>query len=116
MKNLKIRKMIIVLLVAVVVMSISTRVLATGLTDPTEGINITLDYPTDDKTDDKTPEPSTPSTPTTPEPSTPNTPSQEQEKLPQTGDASDYAIFLLIGLFAVVSIYAYKKVKDYNRI
>ena len=34
--------------------------------------------------------------------------------LPQTGDASDYAIFMLILVAAVVAVYAYKKVKEYN--
>ena len=34
--------------------------------------------------------------------------------LPQTGDASDYAIFAVIAVAIVVAIYAYKKVRDYN--
>lgn len=114
MKNLKIVKMIVVLLVALVVMSISTNVFAMNLLEnPTEGDGNTVldpdifeEYPEGDD-DEKEPTPSTPSTPSTP---------TEEEKLPQTGDASDYAIFLLIGLFTVVSIYAYRKVKDYNKI
>lgn len=108
MEKLKNAKMIIVLLVALIMISVSTSVSALDiLDDPTEGDGVQNaivmpDYPEDEG--EGTPEPSTPSTPT------------EGEKLPQTGDASDYAIFLLIGLFAVISIYAYRKVKDYNRI
>lgn len=111
MEKLKNAKMIIVLLVALIMICVSTSVSALDiLDDPTEGDGVQNaivmpDYPEDEG--EGTPEPSTPSTPTTP---------TEGEKLPQTGDASDYAIFLLIGLFAVISIYAYRKVKDYNRI
>ena len=41
---------------------------------------------------------------------------QNQDNLPQTGDASDYAIFMLIIVSVVIAVYAYKKVKDYNNI
>lgn len=34
--------------------------------------------------------------------------------LPQTGDASDYAIFALIIVFGVFAVYTFKKVRDYN--
>lgn len=39
---------------------------------------------------------------------------QNETTLPQTGDASDYAIFMLIVVATVVAIYAYKKVREYN--
>lgn len=38
----------------------------------------------------------------------------DDSSLPQTGDASDYAIFALIGLCAVVSVVAFVKTKKYN--
>lgn len=38
----------------------------------------------------------------------------ENTTLPQTGDASDYAIFMLILVAAVIAVYAYKKVREYN--
>ena len=38
----------------------------------------------------------------------------ENTTLPQTGDASDYAIFMVILVAAVVAVYAYKKVREYN--
>lgn len=34
--------------------------------------------------------------------------------MPKAGDASDYAIFVFIGIGIIVSIYAYKKIRDYN--
>ena len=34
--------------------------------------------------------------------------------LPQTGDASDYAVFMLIVVSLIVAVIAYKKVRDYN--
>ena len=105
MKNLKITKMIIVLLVAVVMLTVSTDVLATDLVNP---INILTNAEQVPEVNTEVPAPTTNvETPVT------NT---NQNTLPQTGDASDYAIFLLIGVCVVVSVYAYKKVREYNRI
>ena len=36
------------------------------------------------------------------------------QSLPQTGDASDYAIFALIAVCGIFAIYTFKKVRDYN--
>lgn len=53
-------------------------------------------------------------TPTpTPTP-TPKASTTDDSSLPQTGDASDYAIFALIGLSAVISIVAFAKTKKIN--
>lgn len=107
MKNLKITKMIIVLLVAVVMLTVSTDVLATDLVNP---INILTNAEQVPEVNTEVPAPTTNvETPAT-------NADQNQNTLPQTGDASDYAIFLLIGVCVVVSIYAYKKVREYNRI
>ena len=38
----------------------------------------------------------------------------QNSTLPQTGDASDYAVFTLIVVSVIVAGYAYKKVRDYN--
>ena len=38
----------------------------------------------------------------------------ENTTLPQTGDASDYAIFMLIVVAVIVAVYAYRKVGQYN--
>ncbi len=38
----------------------------------------------------------------------------QNSNLPQTGDASDYIIFLFIAVCAVVAIYAFRKYKNYN--
>jgi len=102
MKNLKVKKMIIVLFVAIVMVTISTEALATELVNP---INILTNSQITE-----TPAPQT--NVVAPITNTEGT----DTKLPQTGDASDYAIFLAIALFIVVSIYAYKKVKEYNNI
>ncbi len=42
------------------------------------------------------------------------TDTNQNSNLPQTGDASDYAIFMLIIVSIVVAVYAYRKVKEYN--
>ena len=63
--------------------------------------------------------PNTPSTPT--QPSQGNGDGQnttgstyDNTTLPQTGDASDYAIFMLIVVAGVIAVYTYRKVKQYN--
>lgn len=38
----------------------------------------------------------------------------QNKNLPQTGDASDYVIFLFIAVCAVVAVFAYKKYRNYN--
>lgn len=109
MKNLKLRKVIIVLLVAVMALTISTKVFATdGIVNP---IDITTEKP-DTSSQTPTTEQQTP-TPTT---STDTKTETQETKLPQTGDASDYAIFALVAVCMVVAIVAYKKVREYNKI
>lgn len=110
MKNLKMKKIAIVLFAVLMMLTISTKVLATD--DLVNPINILVNA-------EATQQPTTtPETTTTPAPTTTETtPTNTQPStLPQTGDASDYAIFLLVAVCVVVSIYAYKKVRDYNNI
>lgn len=38
----------------------------------------------------------------------------QNTNLPQTGDASDYVIFLFIAVCAVVAVFAYRKYRNYN--
>ena len=109
MKNLKTNKLLIVLLVAVMMLTICTKVFATdSLVDPTQGsqqIEITTDEPsTSTQTQTQTPTQTTETKTTT------------ETKLPQTGDASDYVIFALVAVCIVVAVVAYKKVRDYNNI
>ena len=44
-----------------------------------------------------------------------NTSNYTNTNLPQTG-ANDYAMVLIIGLFAVSAVYAYKKINEYKNI
>ena len=46
---------------------------------------------------------------------TANTSNYTNTNLPQTG-ANDYAMVLIIGIFAVSAVYAYKKINDYKNI
>lgn len=46
---------------------------------------------------------------------TANTSNYTNTNLPQTG-ADDYAMVLIIGIFAVSAVYAYKKINDYKNI
>ena len=46
---------------------------------------------------------------------TTNTSNYTNTNLPQTG-ANDYAMVLIIGIFVVSAVYAYKKINDYKNI
>lgn len=114
MKKMNVRKeILIIMMVLLMLVTISTKVLATGTSGP---ITINIIAPTTE-------------TPTTDTNTTANTITnvvapvttnstvsnyQNTTTLPQTGDASDYAIFLLIAVAIVIAVYAYKKVRDYN--
>lgn len=98
MKNIKSVKLILVIMaVIMVVMSVSTKVFASN--------QIQLDVFSNGETN----EVQQPSTTANQEAGYTNS-----NNLPQTGDASDYAIFALIAICIVASIYAYKKVREYN--
>ena len=45
---------------------------------------------------------------------TPTISGNTQSTLPKTGENDIYIVSVLIGVFAVVTIYAYKKIRDYN--
>jgi len=105
-------------MIVVAVILISSKVLATGTS------NSPIKIPTIDTTTNVTDD-STNTTNTTPTvipttnitTQTTNTTGsnyQNTTALPQTGDASDYAVFLLIVVAVIVAIYAYRKVKEYN--
>lgn len=46
-----------------------------------------------------------------------NTPANNQQStLPQAGESDVYVVAVLIVVFAIVTIYAYKKIRDYNEL
>lgn len=48
--------------------------------------------------------------------STQDTALNQQSQLPKTGESDIYVVTLLIVVFATVTIYAYKKIRDYNQL
>ncbi len=107
------REVLIIMMIVVSLIVISTRVLATN--GPVQ-IPVDGQEETGGTDGQETPNPTPDTTPT---PTTPNETAdanQNNGNLPQTGDASDYAIFMLIVVAIVVAVYAYKKVRDYNNI
>lgn len=116
MKKISVKKEILtIVLILIAILAIGSKVFATGTSNspiqiPTINTNTT---PTDTTANETTNVVS----PTTNiiAPTTNTTGSIYQNTaLPQTGDASDYAIFMLIVVAAIVAVYAYKKVRDYN--
>lgn len=117
MKKLNGKKSIIIVTLLAVLL-ITSNVYATGTVSP---INIISTTPTTNEvtTNQTTNETTTTNTVTTPAPTQqPTTNTQgstyTNTNLPQTGDASDYAVFLLIAVSIIIAIVAYKKVRDYN--
>lgn len=109
MKKVNVRKSIIVIALVAIVLLVASNVYATGTVSP---INIITTTPqTNEATTNQATNAIAPTTNTTT-----NTAGSTytNTNLPQTGDASDYAIFLLIVVSVVIAVYAYKKVRDYN--
>ena len=121
MKKLSLRKeILLVVAVLVVTFALSTSVFATSTTPvqiPVINANTTTDTT---NTTTNTVENTTTNTPTV-IPTTTNTATTntsgstyENTTLPQTGDASDYAIFAVIGLCVIIAIVAFRKARNYN--
>lgn len=119
MKKLNVKKeILLIVLIFVAILTICSKVFATGTTinpihlDPTSTNTNSIDTNQINNTVSTTPVPTTP-VPTTTLPVANNTIAQNTT-LPQTGDASDYAIFFIIIVAAIMAIFAFKKVKDYR--
>ena len=115
MKKLSVKKEILTIaLIVVTILAVASQVFATGTSDSP------VQIPTIDTTTNSVDTTTNVVTPTTnvvaPTTNTTNTTvsTYENTTLPQTGDASDYAIFMVILVSAIVAIYAYKKVREYN--
>lgn len=113
------REILVIMMIIVAVLLISSKVLATGTSGgpiqiPAIDTNTTPDTNTTTtnviQTNTITPIAPTTNTNT----NTTGSTYQNTTTLPQTGDASDYAIFLLIVVAIVIAVYAYQKVKKYN--
>lgn len=119
MKKMSVKKEVLTIaLIIIAILAIGSQVIATG--ESNNPIQIPIINTNTDSVDTNTQTNETTSivTPTTnvttPTTNTTGSTYQENATLPQTGDASDYAIFLLIVVAAIVAIYAYKKVREYN--
>lgn len=112
MKKLNVRKSIVIVTLVAVVLLFASNVYATGGAISPINLNTTTqttnNIPTTNTTTNTTTNVLAPTNTTT------NVSTYTNTNLPQTGDASDYAVFLLIAVSIVIAIYAYKKVRDYN--
>ena len=101
-------EILIIMMIIVVMLAISTTVFASGTSDSPVQIPIINTGTVNEEQTPVVPE-------QTPAPSGNTTGSNYQNStLPQTGDASDYAIFTLIVVAVIIAVYAYRKVRDYN--
>ena len=118
MKKMSVKKEILTIaLILVAILTIGSKELATGTSDSPIQIPTINTNTTSVDTNTTANETTNVVAPTTNiiAPTTNTTGSTYQNTaLPQTGDASDYAIFMLIVIAVIVAIYAYKKVRDYN--
>lgn len=107
------KEILVIMMVVLMLLTISTKVLATGTGGPIS-INIVAPTTNTETTDTNTITTNTTTNIVTPTTTNTTVSNYQNTTLPQTGDASDYAIFLLIAVAIVVAVYAYKKVRDYN--
>ena len=118
MKKLSVKKeMLIALAIIVLTIALSGSVFATSNPPISSPVNVTGIGQSNIVDNTNTlPANNAVITPTATPTATPtvNTISNYENTLPQTGDASDYAVFALIGVSAVVAIFAFKKARDYN--
>ena len=106
------KEILVIMMVVLMLLTVSTKVLATGTGGP---ISINIVAPTTNTTTEtNTTTTNTTTNIVTPATTNTTTSNYQNTTLPQTGDASDYAIFLLIAVAIIVAVYAYKKVRDYN--
>lgn len=116
MKKMSVKREILVMIIIVVaVLLISSKVLATGTSNGAIKIP-SIDTTTNSTTDttNVTANPIVPITNTNTNTAGSTYQNTNTTTLPQTGDASDYAIFLLIVVATIIAVYAYRKVKEYN--
>ena len=109
MRKLSVKKLLVLFILIAVVALFTTSVQATGAINP-----LNLQTPSSTTTTN-TVKPTNTVTPTNTV-ATANTAGStyQNTNLPQTGDASDYAIFTIIALSIVVAIYGYRKYVHYN--
>lgn len=119
MKKMSVKREILtIIVIAVVILAISSQVFATGTSGspiqiPTINTN-TTSVDTNTVANETTNEVTPVNTTVAPITNTTGSTYQNTTTLPQTGDASDYAIFMIIIVAVIVAIYAYRKVKEYN--
>lgn len=113
MKKLSLKRMLVLITLFAVLTMVSTSVNATGAINP---LNIQgTSTNTENTTTNSVTNITTNTTGNTITNTTTNTVSNYQNtNLPQTGDASDYILFLIIAVCLVVAIYAYKQYRNYN--
>lgn len=116
MRKSNVKKIILIMALVIIAVLLVSKVYATGtVVNPVQvpiSTNTTNSPSADTNTANTTNTNTTTIAPTTQTNTTSST--YTNTNLPQTGDASDYAIFLLIVVSVVVAIFAYKKVRDYN--
>ncbi len=111
MKRTSIKNLLIVLTIVATLLVVSKSVYATGgIINPFQVNTVSTNTTTTNTTTTNTTKVNTVKTNATANTAATNT----NGNLPKTGDASDYIIFAFIAVTAVVAIYAYRKVKNYN--
>lgn len=122
MKNSNVRKIVLTLILTIILTMITLNIYATGTSNnpllpnipSINGGNSVENSNTTDNPSGTTGNLIPPATTNTTTNSISN--GTNNTKLPQTGDASDYAIFMLIIVAILVAVYAYKKARDYKNI
>ena len=124
MDKLRVKKLIVLFLVVTMIVLVGTKVEATsGAVNPltVQSSSSSTTSSSTSTTTTPTPTPTTSSLVTTPTPTkaptaTPTVVSSygDNSNLPNTGDAEDFIVFLVIALAVAGAIYAFRRYRNYN--
>ena len=122
MDKLRVKKLIVLFLVVTMIVLVGTKVEATsGAVNPLTVQSSSSSTTSSSTTTTPTPTPTTSSLVTTPTPTkaptaTPTVVSSygDNSNLPNTGDAEDILVFLVIALAVAGAIYAFRRYRNYN--
>lgn len=114
MRKLNLITVVLVLLISVMVMLFTTTVNAAnennGFTDITSELTPTNNTPTNNTQNNNTP------TNNTPKNNTNNSSVYNNTNLPHTGIEESVPVAMLVVVFGISALYAYKKIKEYKNI
>lgn len=118
MKKSKVMKLILTIILGMVIAFTATQVLATDADDEEDDLSPSNIIPSNETLGNKTPSNNTPSnnTPRNNLVGNNNSSSYNNTNLPKTGIEDSMPVVVLVVIFGISAVYAYKKINDYKNV